>query len=246
MKSSVVITRVAERHWHALDDDRVVGRGEASQRPDGRLYVSVDSWDGAVFDQLANAMLANLPTPLYTVVDEADRDLTEHWHRAGFTTRRREWEYVVPTEVAAVPAPEGVTILGVGEAEESRLRAVDRAIRAEVDWSSMPAEVLSRPDRDTVIFPSRYAVAASGDRYVGMARVATLTRQPRIGALAVLAERRGHGTGRALLTSVLNSLHGNGFGSASAEVHESNAAAVALFEGVGARRGGSNLELVWG
>ena len=155
MKSSVVITRVAQRHWHALDDDRVVGRGEASQRPDGRLYLSVDSWESAVFDQLASAMLANLPAPLYTVVDEADRDLTEHWHRAGFTTRRREWEYVVPTRVEPAAAPEGVTVLGVGEADETRLRAVDRAIRAEVDWSSMPAEVLSRPEGDTVIFPSR-------------------------------------------------------------------------------------------
>jgi ribosomal protein S18 acetylase RimI-like enzyme len=243
---SVVITRVAERHWHALADDRVVGRGEASPRPDGRLFVSVDSWQGVVFDQLANAMLANLPTPLYTVVDEADRDLTEHWRRAGFTTRRREWEYVVPTGVDPVPAPAGVTILGVGAAEETRLRTVDRAIRAEVDWTTMPAEVLSRPDGDTVIFPSRYAVAAQGDRYVAMARVATMTRQPRIGAIAVLAEQRGRGIGRALLTTVLNSLHGNEFAFASAEVHEANAAAVALFESVGARRGGSNLELVWG
>lgn len=243
---SVVITRVAERHWHALADDRVVGRGEASPRPDGRLFVSVDSWQGAVFDQLANAMLANLPTPLYTVVDEADRDLVDHWRRAGFATRRREWEYVVPTEVDPVPAPSGVTILGVGDAQETRLRAVDRAIRGEVDWLTMPAEVLSRPDGDTVLFPSRYAVAALGGRYVGMARVATLTRQPRIGVLAVLAEQRGHGIGRALLANVLRSLHGNGFAIASAEVHESNEAAVALFEGIGARRGASNLELVWG
>lgn len=246
MNSAVVITRIAERHWHALADDRVVGRGEASPRPDGRLFVSVDSWEGAVFDQLANAMLANLPTPLYTVVDEADLDLTEHWHRMGFTTRRREWEYLVPTGIEPVPAPPGVTILGVGEAEEGRLRAVDRAIRAEVDWLTMPAEMLSRPDGDTVIFPSRYAVAAHGDVYVGMARVATLTRQPRIGLIAVLAEQRGRGIARALLTSVLSSLHGNGFAAASAEVHESNTAAVALFEGVGAWRQSSNLELVWG
>jgi ribosomal protein S18 acetylase RimI-like enzyme len=246
MDSSVVITRVAERHWHALDDDRVVGRGEASPRPDGRLFVSVDSWQSTVFDQLANAMLANLPTPLYTVVDEADHDLVEHWHRAGFTTRRREWEYVVPTGADPVPAPPGVCILGVGQADETRLRAVDRAIRGEVDWLTMPAEMLSRPDGDTVVFPSRYAVAAQGDRYVAMARVATLTRQPRIGVIAVLAEQRRRGIGRSLLTTALNWLHGNGFAFASAEVQEANEAAIALFEGIGARRGGSNLELVWG
>src|SRR5437899_6998691 len=105
--NSVVITRVAERHWHALADDRVVGRGEASSRPDGRLFVSVDSWESAVFDQLTNTMLANLPTPLYTVVDEADRELIDQWHRAGFTTRRREWEYLIPTRAEPVPAPPG-------------------------------------------------------------------------------------------------------------------------------------------
>lgn len=246
MNSSVVITRVAQRHWHALADDRLVGRGEASPRPDGRLFLSVDSWQGAVFDQLAKAMLANLPTPLYTVVDEADRELTGHWQHAGFTTRRREWEYLVPTGADPVPAPRDVTILGIGEAEEGRLRAVDRAIRAEVDWLTMPAEVMPRPDGDTVMFPARYAVAALGDGYVGMTRVAALTRQPRIGALAVLAEHRRRGIARALLTGVLSSLHGNGFAAASAEVHENNEAAVALLESIGAQRQGSNLELVWG
>ena len=34
-ESAVTITRVAERQWHALDDDLVVGRGHAGHRPDG-------------------------------------------------------------------------------------------------------------------------------------------------------------------------------------------------------------------
>ena len=246
MDSSVVITRVAERHWHALSDDRVIGRGEASPRPDGRLFVSVDSWQDAVFDQLAEVMVANLPAPLYTVVDEAEQDIAEHWQRAGFTTRRREWEYLVPTEVDPVPAPSGVTILGVGAADEVRLRAVDRAVRAEVDWLTMPAEVLPRHVGDTIVDPSRYAVAALADRYVGLLRVTMPTRQPRIGLLAVLAEQRRHGIGRALLTSVLSSLHDNGKQTALAEVHETNEAAIALVESIGARRAGSNLELVRG
>ncbi|HEY3478256.1 MAG TPA: GNAT family N-acetyltransferase, partial [Streptomyces sp.] len=95
--SAVVITRVAQRHWHALEDDRVVGRGEACPRPDGRLFLGIDAWHEAVFDRLAAAMLPDLPRPLYTVVDEADLDLTAAWARAGFTTRRREGEYIVPT-----------------------------------------------------------------------------------------------------------------------------------------------------
>jgi hypothetical protein len=43
---------------------------------------------------------------------------------------------------------------------------------------------------------------------------------------------------------VLGSLHRSGIETASAEVNESNGAAMALFEGVGARRASSNLELV--
>src|SRR4051794_5774028 len=95
---TVLVTRVAESHWHALEDDRVVGRGEASRRPDGRLFLSIDAWHGVVFDQLADTMLPNLPRPLYTVVDEADLELRSAWERAGLTTRRREWEYLVPTD----------------------------------------------------------------------------------------------------------------------------------------------------
>jgi hypothetical protein len=43
---------------------------------------------------------------------------------------------------------------------------------------------------------------------------------------------------------VLGTLHDAGIGTASVEVNESNAAGTALFDGVGTRRAGSNLELV--
>jgi len=250
---TVVITRVAERQWHAVEDDRVVGRGDASRRPDGRIFLSIDAWHGAVFDQLADAMLADLPTPLYTVVDEADLDLTSHWERAGFTTRRREWEYLVPTDpqvtrLGSNLPPSGVTIVAVGEALDGPLRTLDRVIRDEVEatvgWQEMPAEVLPRPDGVTVLDPSKYAVAAQSDQYVGLLRVAPVARQPRIGLIAVRADQRRQGIARALLAQVLGSLHRRGVETASAEANESNGAAMALIEGVGARRASSNLELV--
>src|SRR5438270_6255774 len=92
-----VITRVAPDQWHALDDDLVVGRAHASRRPDGRLFVSIDAWHDTVFDRLAAVMLAELPSPLYTVVDADDSDTTSNWRRAGFTAHRRERQYLVPT-----------------------------------------------------------------------------------------------------------------------------------------------------
>jgi ribosomal protein S18 acetylase RimI-like enzyme len=249
-----VIKRVAERQWHAVESDQVVGRGDTSRRPDGRIFLSIDSWHDAVFDRLADAMLADLPRPLYTVVDEADLDLTSCWQRAGFATRRREWEYVVPTDprvtgLGSVLAPEGVTIVPVGAAQEGPLREVYDTIHDEIDatvgWDSMPAEVLSRPDGTPLGDPSKYAAAAQADRYTGLIRVAgRITRQPRIGLLAVRSDQRRRGTARALLAHVLGSLHRSGVETASAEVHESNEAATALFESAGSRRVNSNLELV--
>jgi ribosomal protein S18 acetylase RimI-like enzyme len=250
---TIVITRVSERQWHALEDDQVVGRGDASHRPDGRIFLGIDSWHGSVFDQLAAAMLADLPRPLYTVVDEADLDLTTSWERAGFAARRREWEYVVPTDpqvtgLASVPLPAGVTIVAAGAAQEGPLRTLDRTIRDEVEaavgWQAMPAEVLSRPDGITLQDASKYVVAAESDRYVGLVRIGPRIRQPRIGLIAVRASQHRRGIARALLAHVLGSLHDSGVKTASADVNEANAAATALFEGLGAGRTSSNLELV--
>ncbi|MYS72151.1 GNAT family N-acetyltransferase [Streptomyces sp. SID5926] len=251
-ENAVTITRVADRQWHALDDDLVVGRGYAARRADGRLFVSIDAWHDAPFDRLAEAMLAELPAPLHTVVDEADAELTARWLRAGFTVRRREWEYVVPTDPQdtglgeALP-PSGVTIVPAGQAEEGLLRAVDRAIRDEVGatvgWQSMPAEVVTFPEGDTIVDPSKYAVAAAPDRYLGLIRVVTV-RGPRIGLVAVRTGEQRRGIARALLAHALGTLHRSGFTEARAEVQESHHAASALFEGIGARPTSSNLELV--
>ncbi|MEU6282775.1 GNAT family N-acetyltransferase [Streptomyces sp. NPDC047028] len=251
-ENAVRITRVADGQWHALEDDLVVGRGYAGHRGDGRLFVSVDAWHHAAFDRLAEAMAAELPAPLYTVVDEADVEQTAGWRRAGFRIRRREWEYDVPTDprltgLEAVVPPPGVAIVPVGRADEALLRAVDRAIRDEVGatvgWHSMPAEVIPHPAGDTVVDPSKYAVAAGPDRYLGLIRVVKVKR-PRIGLVAVRAGERRRGIARALLAHALGTLHRAGSATAWAEVQESNQAASALFASIGARPVSSNLELV--
>jgi ribosomal protein S18 acetylase RimI-like enzyme len=241
--NTLAITQVAPRQWHALDDDLVVGRGDASPRPDGRLFLSIDTWHGSVFDRLADAMLAALPRPLYTVVDESDLDLTAQWRRIGFTTRRREWEYVMPADGDQAVPPPNLTILPFGTAEVRPLRRLDRAIRAQVEatvgWQEMPAEILSRP-----IDPARYAVATQGGSYVGLIRAVPLPKQTRLGLVAVLSTHRRRGIARALVAQVRRATHNRGVMLVTGEVHEANTAAIALFEGLGARRAGSNLELV--
>ncbi|MEU4667483.1 GNAT family N-acetyltransferase [Amycolatopsis sp. NPDC023774] len=247
---AVEITRVAPRRWHALDDDRVTGRAEATTRPDGRVFLSVDAWHRSVFDQLVRTVLATLPERLHTVADETDQELLAAWRQAGLTIRRREWEYVVPTDPRvtgpALPPP-GVTLVPAGAAEDGPLRKLDRVVRAEVEatvgWQEMPAEVLVRPG-DTIVDPAKYAVAAEAGEYVGLVRVVQVTRLPRIGLIAVRTVRRRRGIARALLVHSLGVLHEAGIERASAEVNEANEAATALFEGLGARRSNSTLELV--
>jgi ribosomal protein S18 acetylase RimI-like enzyme len=253
-----VITRVDDLRWRAVEDDRVIGHGEASRRSDGRVFLSIDTWHGAVFDRLATAMLADLPSPLYTMVDEADHDLTARWERAGLTVRRREREYLVATDPLVTgldpgfdpgPAPSDVTILGLGAAREPALREVYEAVRAEVDarvgWDSMPVEVPARPD-GAPMDPSKYAVAEAADRYVGLVRVVARRRHARIGLVAVREGLRRRGIARAMLAEVLGALHRGGVEAASAEVDERNSAATALFEGIGARRVSSAVEMVRG
>ncbi|WP_030244834.1 GNAT family N-acetyltransferase [Streptomyces sp. NRRL S-350] len=249
---ALVVTRISDTRWHAVQDDLVVGTGDASRRPDGRLFVSVDAWHGEAFARIAAAISADLPEPLHTLTDEADHDTTAAWQRTGFTAVRRERCYLVPTDpqttgLGTVRPPAGVTIVPAGEAQEGPLRALDLVIREEVEagpgWSSMPAQVLPRPAGTTVLDPSRYAVARQDGHYVGLVRVAPPTR-PRIGLLAVRADRQRRGIARALLAHALDGLHRCGTAAAWAEVTESNTAATALFEGIGARRTGSTLELV--
>jgi len=249
---TLTVTRVAEHLWHALEDDQVVGRAHTTRRSDGRLFVSVDTWHEAVFRHLAGAMLKELPRPVFTVLDEEDTDLTAAWLMAGFSIERRELGYAVPTDPgvtgldgALVPA--NVTIIPAGEADEVSLRALYNALRAEIDatvgWRTMPVEVVPRPEGPTAADLPQFVVAAHGSEYVGLLRLATVTRQPRIGLLAVRAAHRRRGIGRALLAHTLNDLHRRGTPSAWAEVNEGNAAASALFEGVGAHAAVRNLEL---
>ncbi|MFF1823618.1 GNAT family N-acetyltransferase [Kribbella sp. NPDC058245] len=237
----LTVSRVAENQWHAVENDLVVGRGHASRRLDGRTFLSIDTWRDDVFEPLAAAILADQTGPLYTVVDETDHDLTASWERAGFTSWRREHEFVVPTGPSSVALPPGVVIT---TAEEEPLRELDQAIRSEIEWQTMPAEVLPWQGGTRPLDPSKYTVAQRNKRYVGLLRLATHTRQPRIGLIAVRPGERRTGIARALLAHVLTELHRAGTETVAAEVNDTNVAATALFAGFGARRTGSNLELV--
>ncbi|MFD8598008.1 GNAT family N-acetyltransferase [Kitasatospora sp. NPDC059646] len=247
--NTVTITRADETRWQAVADERIVGHGDLSHRPDGRLFLSIDVWRDDAFDPLAAAVLAARPGDvLHTLVGEEDHDLTARWERAGFTVSRREGQYLVPTRTETTRPAEGVTILPAGTADEPQLRALDREIRAQVEaavgWHTMPAELRPCPPGDTLVDPSLYAVAVVDGRYAGLARVVSRRGAARIGLLAVREEHRRRGAGQALLGHALDTLGRAGIAAARAEIDRANTAATALFERFGARRTGCLAELV--
>jgi GNAT superfamily N-acetyltransferase len=250
----VVISRVASGvHWHALDDDVVVGRGHALRRPDGRVFVSVDSWRDDAFEVLAESMMGDLGSPVYTVVDDDDREVIERWRSLGFVDHRREVELLVPTATEATgltgmkPDP-GACILPAGSADRDRLQHLDRVLRHEIDatigWQHMPAEVARPSDEQGRFDPSRYVVAVQDGEYVGLVRIAPLPRLPRLGLIAVRAAYRGRGLARAMLAEAFRPLHESGITGVCADVDRVNERAMALFAGLGAQFAGGALELV--
>jgi ribosomal protein S18 acetylase RimI-like enzyme len=251
---ALVVSRVAAGvHWHALDDDVVVGRGHALRRPDGRVFLSVDSWRDDAFRVLAAAMLDDLESPVFTVVDDDDREVFARWRSMGFVEHRREVELLVPTAaeetglVGAGPAP-GYHVLPRGTADGDRLRSLDHVLRTEIDatigWQHMPAEVARPSDEREVFDPSRYVVAAQGAEYVGLARFAPLPRRPRLGLIAVTAAHRRRGLARAVLAEAFRPLHEAGVTGVSADVDQINERAMAFFVRLGAQRAGGVVELV--
>jgi RimJ/RimL family protein N-acetyltransferase len=250
----VVISRVAQGvHWHALDDDVVVGRGHALRRPDGRVFISVDSWRDDAFEVLAVSMMGDLGSPVYTVVDDDDREVTERWRSLGFVDHRSEVELLVPTaaEVTGLTGshlPSGACILPAGSADRDRLRHLDRVLRQEIDatigWQHMPAEVARPADEQARFDPSRYVVAVQDGEYVGLARIAPLPRRPRLGLVAVRAAYRGRGLARAMLAEAFRPLHESGIMGVCADVDRLNERAMALFAALGAQFAGGALELV--
>ena len=243
--NTLVITQVAPRQWHALDDDLVVGRGDATARPDGRLFLSIDVWHDDVFGRLAEAMLAALPRPLYTVVDEADADLTARWHDAGLTDPparvgvrhgRRAHGRGAPagsdgaaarhrrTARAAAPGPRHPRRGRVHGRAGSRCRqrcCHGRSTPRRVGMWSPRRRRLRGPGPDSARCPGR----ASG--------------WSRSGPAAAGAASPGRCSPRCSATThAPGSWRGLGRGA------RGQPRGLALFDGVGARRASSNLELV--
>lgn len=255
LESAATITRPETTSWTAHIDGQLVGSGDATPRSDGRLFISIDAWHRPVFDQLAHAMLADLPGELATLVDDFDQDLLDAWQSAGLSARRRLRQFALSTEPRAGLAqarPAGVELLPLGGADPELLWRLERELRADAGeaWTQIPFDLLRGSAGDTPPSPGEYAVALAGGEYIGLAQARPVMRSGRrtgrawLGLVAVKREWRHRGVATALLQSALAELHAQGVHTASAEVTEPDDAAVGLLDRLGAQQLSSTVELV--
>jgi ribosomal protein S18 acetylase RimI-like enzyme len=240
--------------WRALDGDLVAGEVSARLRPDARWFVFFDSWRADAYPPLAEAVARDLGQDLYVTLEDAEFDALDACAAAGFAVHRRESYYRIPVEAAmtaltGVRLPAGLDILSAADADTTRLRLLDDALRQDVPgcegWRWDPDEF--RAETFSPFFdPATYLVAAdqASGEYAGLVRVWRSRAGPRLGLIAMLAPYRRDGAARALLGQVFAVLAARGAASVVAEVDDTNVASLSLLTELGARRYGGNVELI--
>ncbi|MTD16031.1 GNAT family N-acetyltransferase [Nakamurella sp. YIM 132087] len=241
--------------WSALDprgSGGVVGTAHGVMRPDGRWFVSIDTWHPPVFDALLEAVDTDLKGPLFVRADEAD-DITA-WLAAGFTVARREELLALPTDPGVTglpdgPPPAGLALVAADEVDPALLRTLDDELRQDVPgsagWCNDPDEFREYTFAEWHFDPSLYLVAVDArlERFAGLVRVWIEPGGPRLGLIAVSRSYRRLGLARSMLGTVFGRLHARGVASVVAEVDVTNAASRSLLAGVGAMRTGGAVEL---
>jgi GNAT superfamily N-acetyltransferase len=240
--------------WRALDGDLVAGEVSARLRPDARWFVFFDTWRADAYPPLADAVAGDVGRDIYITLEDAEFDALDACAAAGFVEHRRESYYRIPTDPAVTrltgaQMPAGLDVLSAADADISRLRLLDDALRQDVPgaqgWRWDPDEF--RAETFSPFFdPATYLVAvdqASGE-YAGLVRVWRNRAGPRLGLIAMLAPYRRRGAARALLRQVFGVVAARGATSVMAEVDDTNDASLSLLTGLGARRYGGNVELV--
>ena len=251
----VSVTRTDPDVWQATLGGNCAGRGDLTHWPDGRIFISIDSWQDHVFDRLAETMLETVPGQVYTLADSGDQHVVNSWQRAGLVISQRRFDYTIPTEVfvAGVETPrDDLVFCSAEKAPLGAIAELEQSVRAELaetgGWVQTPLEV--RGGTRGRLIPDLSQCVLVGGECAGFVRVRPLfrsersTHRARLGLVAIRPEYRRQGLARALLRHTLVELALAGFHTAHAEVSECNASAVALAQGLGAIRGATTVELV--
>ena len=240
--------------WRALDGDLVAGEVSARLRPDDRWFVYFDTWRADAWPPLADAVARDLGRDLYLTLEDAEYDALDACARAGFAVHRRESYYRIPvdptvTGLAGAVLPAGFDVRSAADADITRLRLLDDALRQDVPgWAGWrwDAEQFRAETFGRFFDPATYLVAAdlASGEYAGLVRIWPARAAPRLGLIATLPRYRRRGLARALLGQAFAVLAARGDASAVGEADDANAAAVSLLTGLGARRYGGNVELI--
>jgi GNAT superfamily N-acetyltransferase len=240
--------------WRALDGALVAGEVSARPRPDNRCFVYFDTWRADAYPPLADAVARDLGRDLYVTLEDAEYDALDACAQAGFAVHRRESYYRIPTDpavtgLAGAVLPAGLEVLSAADADITRLRRLDDALRQDVPgcegwrWEAgqFRAEMFS-PFFD----PATCLVAAdrASGQYAALVRIWRNRAGPRLGLIAALARYRRRGAARALLGQAFAVLAARGDTSVVGEVDDTNLASVSLLTGLGARRYGGTVELI--
>jgi len=196
----------------------------------------------------------DLGRDLYVTLEDAEYDALDACAQAGFAVHRRESYYRIPADravarLAGAVLPAGLGVLSAADADITRLRLLDDALRQDVPGSEgwrWDAEQFRAETFGPFFDPATYLVAvdrASGE-YAGLVRIWRNRAGPRLGLIATLAQYRRRGIARALLGQAFAVLAARGDTSVASEVDDTNVASVSLLTGLGARRYGGNAELI--
>lgn len=258
--AALTVTRMGSAlTWRAVDGDLVAGEVTARRRPDDRWFVYFDSWRVDAYPPLADAVARDLGRDLYVTLEDAEYDALDACAEAGFTVHRRDSYYRIPLDRAlavldgagldGTGRAAGLGVVSAGDADISRLRRLDDALRQDVPglrgwrWGDdeFRAETFGR-----FFDPGTYLIAVdqTSGEYGGLVRIWRTRAGPRLGLIATLAPYRRRGVARALLGQAFGVLAARGETSVIGEADDTNVAAVSWLSRLGARRYGGSVELI--
>jgi GNAT superfamily N-acetyltransferase len=240
--------------WRAVDGELVAGEVSARIRHDDRCFLYFDTWRDDAYPPLADAVARDLGRDLYVTLDDGEHDALDACAQAGFAVHRRESYYRIPTDpavtgLAGAVLPAGLGVLSAADADITRLRLLDDALRQDVPgcegWRWDPGEFHAETF-STFFDPATYLVAVdqASEEYAALVRIWSNRAGPRLGLIAALARYRRRGVARGLLSQAFTVLAARGDSTVVCEVDDTNVASLSLLTGLGARRYGGNVELI--
>ena len=156
--------------WRALDGDLVAGEVSARLRPDNRWFLHFDTWRADAYPPLADAAARDLARDLCVTLEDAEYDALDACAEAGFAVHRRESYYRIPTDpavtgLAGAVLPAGLDVLSAADADITRLRLLDDALRQDVPGSAgwrWDAEQFRAETFSPFFDPATYLVRPAG------------------------------------------------------------------------------------